>query len=219
MVWRKGAKAEDRMPSTRFEVLLSEEADRAGTMGPPIFYKVTLPQTEAGALLQLLSMHELDGATLFPGFDGVARVVRERIYWEGYEGTDAQPFHGELEKRRMELADRHFQQVPIYDTRYKETDDDYSTVRNMIAATRSVLDAGDYDPKLAERIGRLEEVQSSCRLRSTLYRSHRRQTKYPAPPNPAALNSPARQGRGRPARRRVMRSQCRWSAQQLGEYA
>jgi hypothetical protein len=104
MVWRKGAKAEDRMPSTRLEVLLSEEADRAGTMGPPIFYKVTLPQTEAGALLQLLSMHELDGATLFPGFDGVAWVVRERIYWEGYEGTDALPFHGELNKRRMELS-------------------------------------------------------------------------------------------------------------------
>jgi hypothetical protein len=28
----------------------------------------------------------------------------------------------------------------------------------MIVATRSVLDAGDYDPKLADRIERLEEV-------------------------------------------------------------
>jgi hypothetical protein len=161
MVWRKGAKAEAPMSSARLEVLLSEEADRAGTMGPPIFYKVTVPQTESGALLQLLSMHELDGATLFPGFDGAARVVRERVYWDEFEGTGAQPFDAELNKRRTALSDRYLGGVPVYDTRYNQRYDNYDIVRNMIAATRCCLDAGDYDPKLAHRIERLDQVQEA----------------------------------------------------------
>jgi hypothetical protein len=161
MVWRKGAKAENRMTSTRLEVLLSEEADRAGTMGPPIFYKVTVPQTEAGALLQLLSMHDVDGATLFPGFDGVARVVRERVYWEGYEGTNAQPIDGEFDNRRIALANRYFHGVPVYEARYKDAEGEYSTIREMIAATRNCLNAGDYGPKLADRIEQLEDLQKA----------------------------------------------------------
>lgn len=161
MLWRKGAKAEDFLPGKGLEVILSEEADRAGSAGPPILYKVTLPQSEAGPLLQLLSLHEVDGATLFPGFDGVARVVRERVYWDGFEGTDSQASDDELNGRRMALAERYLQKVPIFRSRYSNTDGKYSVTRNMISATRSCLEAGDYDPRLEDRIAELEDLRQS----------------------------------------------------------
>ena len=59
-------------------------------------------------------LNEVDGATLFPGFDGVARVIRERVYWDGSEGTDSRASGDELNGRRMALAERYLQKVPIY---------------------------------------------------------------------------------------------------------
>jgi hypothetical protein len=47
----------------------------------PLFYKYTLPRSEAGALLKWLARVPVTGASLFPGLDGVARDVRDRRRW------------------------------------------------------------------------------------------------------------------------------------------
>lgn len=42
--------------------------------------RLTLPVHEAGRLLRLLSFHGIDGASMFPGADGVVRAMRERKF-------------------------------------------------------------------------------------------------------------------------------------------
>ncbi|MGD0679395.1 MAG: FRG domain-containing protein [Polyangiaceae bacterium] len=53
--------------------------------------QMTLPITEAPKLLRLLSYEGIDGASMFPGADGVVRAMRERALWDvqvgGSEGT------------------------------------------------------------------------------------------------------------------------------------
>jgi hypothetical protein len=44
-------------------------------------FKLTLPASQAGPLLRLLSKYGVSGATLFPGFDGVARAIAEEDQW------------------------------------------------------------------------------------------------------------------------------------------
>jgi hypothetical protein len=45
-------------------------------------FKVILPSTEARKLLRLLSYEGIDGASMFPGADGVVRAMRERALWD-----------------------------------------------------------------------------------------------------------------------------------------
>lgn len=159
MVWRKGAEPQQAFDRVPLEILLSEEAERAGIMGPPIFLKFTAPSSESGALLQLLSLRQVDGATLFPGFDGVARVVRERPYWDGYKGTGAKPFEQKLRKRGNELRKSLMVDVPLYSVPEPQQDGNpYGLIGNLISATRRRIDAGDYDPKLSERIAQFEDM-------------------------------------------------------------
>jgi FRG domain len=107
MVWRKGARPEQLFNRHSMEEELSAEADRSGVRGLPIFYKLTLPQAESGSLLQLLSLQQIDGSTLFPGFDGVARVIRERIYWEGFEGTGGSCPESAIAKNRRQMDEEY----------------------------------------------------------------------------------------------------------------
>lgn len=44
-------------------------------------YKFVLPAGEAANLLKLLAKHGVTGATIFPGFDGVARAMTEEDRW------------------------------------------------------------------------------------------------------------------------------------------
>ena len=75
-------------------------------MGRAIFTKCTLPTSEANALLQLLSMNGVDGATLFPGYDGVARAVCERAHWLDYADKDITSCFAELIYRKDSLLER-----------------------------------------------------------------------------------------------------------------
>jgi len=43
--------------------------------------KLTLPQRQARRLLQLLSYSGINGSTMFPGYDGVVRRLREEAFW------------------------------------------------------------------------------------------------------------------------------------------
>ncbi len=49
---------------------------------PPILRRLTLPTTEAPKLLRLLSYEGIDGASMFPGADGVVRAMREVARWD-----------------------------------------------------------------------------------------------------------------------------------------
>jgi hypothetical protein len=48
----------------------------------PMLHRVTLPVTEAGKLLRLLSNDGINGASMFPGADGVVRAMREQAQWD-----------------------------------------------------------------------------------------------------------------------------------------
>jgi len=43
--------------------------------------QLTLPVSEAGPLLRLLALEGIEGAMLYPGYDGVGRSMRERSFW------------------------------------------------------------------------------------------------------------------------------------------
>ena len=45
-------------------------------------YKFVLPADQAASLLRLLAKHGVTGATMFPGFDGVARAMKEEDRWK-----------------------------------------------------------------------------------------------------------------------------------------
>ncbi|WP_437333591.1 FRG domain-containing protein [Sorangium sp. So ce394] len=48
----------------------------------PALRRLTLPTIEAPKLLRLLHEEGIDGASMFPGPDGVVRLMRERALWE-----------------------------------------------------------------------------------------------------------------------------------------
>ncbi len=58
---------------------------------PARLVQVTLPSSEAGALLRLLALEGIDGAALFPGYDGVKRAVDERQFWSGQRRRPTAP--------------------------------------------------------------------------------------------------------------------------------
>lgn len=64
-------------PFIPLEMAVSEE-----TLRPvPTLTQLTLPAGEAGELLWLLALQGVDGATLFPGYDGVRRGILDRRAW------------------------------------------------------------------------------------------------------------------------------------------
>jgi hypothetical protein len=114
MLWRHSAQPDAVFPRAPLEVILSQEADRTRKSAARIFNKVTVPKREAGAVLQLLSRNQVDGSTLFPGYDGIARVVRERVYWTDF-GLYEDSFTDELNRRTKELRARFdFGKTPLF---------------------------------------------------------------------------------------------------------
>jgi hypothetical protein len=53
----------------------------AGQKPVPDLLRFTLPLTGAGTLLRLLADEGINGASMFPGADGVARSMREGALW------------------------------------------------------------------------------------------------------------------------------------------
>lgn len=57
-------------------------AARAGSLHPaPVFRRIELGAVHAGELLWRLALEGITGASLFPGYQGVAKAVRERSQW------------------------------------------------------------------------------------------------------------------------------------------
>ncbi|MDE2104566.1 MAG: FRG domain-containing protein, partial [Patescibacteria group bacterium] len=49
---------------------------------PSPLIKMTVPCGVAARLLRLLSYEDIDGASMFPGVDGIVRAMRERALWD-----------------------------------------------------------------------------------------------------------------------------------------
>ncbi len=53
----------------------------------PVMAHVTLPGGEANKLLRLLNQVQINSATIYPGYQGVAKSLQERTYWDKKERT------------------------------------------------------------------------------------------------------------------------------------
>ena len=47
----------------------------------PMMYRLSVPRSEAGPLLQWLTHERVTGSAFFPGLDGVVRFVRDVARW------------------------------------------------------------------------------------------------------------------------------------------
>ena len=157
MVWRKRAKASQSFEEARLEHVLSDEASRAAMKpSPPVFYKLTVPQVEAGPCLELLSQFGLDGNTMFPGYDGAARVVRERVYWSGLKGTGAEPvphIPNATVARIRASAD-----LPLYGADGRAGDQFPAYYLRSLASS---LDAGDAMPNVESHASAVADILES----------------------------------------------------------
>ena len=62
--------------------LLQDALGAGATLKRPLMYRFVLPITAASKLLYLLAKDGVDSATLFPGYDGVAKALRDRALWD-----------------------------------------------------------------------------------------------------------------------------------------
>ena len=92
MVWRNQDEFASPFSTAQLELIVSRDADQRVVRGRAIFVKFTLPNSEANALLELLSMNGVDGAALFPGYDGVARAVCDQAHWVTHSRLDITPY-------------------------------------------------------------------------------------------------------------------------------
>jgi hypothetical protein len=78
-VWKSytGLKSLDEMPAT------------GGSGDFPTMYRFVLPTTQRLDLLRWLSFDDINASNLFPGYDGVAKEVREQRLRERARGTPA----------------------------------------------------------------------------------------------------------------------------------
>jgi FRG domain len=62
--------------------LLTPEDKASFLKDYPFIYHFTLPSSEAGKVLWYLDKTRVNAAKLFPGYDGAARAIKERLYQE-----------------------------------------------------------------------------------------------------------------------------------------
>ena len=62
--------------------LLTREKEYEWDDESPSLRKITLPKSEAGKLLRLLSYYDVTAAELFPGPAGVVRALRQSRWWD-----------------------------------------------------------------------------------------------------------------------------------------
>ena len=69
----------DRRP---LDELLQNAVGADATLNRPLMYRFVLPVTAARKLLYLLAKDGIDRATIFQGYDGVAKALRDRALWD-----------------------------------------------------------------------------------------------------------------------------------------
>jgi hypothetical protein len=76
LIVRRGASADDLVDRTPLDVLADE-------LKPPlVLFQFTLPISEAPSLLRLLALEGISAATIFPGYGGVVKALREEALWD-----------------------------------------------------------------------------------------------------------------------------------------
>jgi hypothetical protein len=78
----RGDAAYDMTVDAFVELLCREDPKLFVSGSPPIMRKLTLKMTHASELLRLLAIEGIDAASAFPGYDGVARSMKERTLWK-----------------------------------------------------------------------------------------------------------------------------------------
>ena len=76
---QRGAEAGKRRQYRPFD---AEGGTDPNVIPRPLMRRLTLPRREAPKLLRLLAYEGVTGATMYPGFGGVARAMRERALWD-----------------------------------------------------------------------------------------------------------------------------------------
>jgi hypothetical protein len=82
--WLHGEKAHAMRLEEYVELLPQErtaELEKTGVV-LPLMRRLSAPQSCAPKLLRLLSYDGIDGSSMFPGYDGVVRSLRERVLWD-----------------------------------------------------------------------------------------------------------------------------------------
>lgn len=59
----------------------------------PVMRQITLPIRESGRLLRLLAAHNIHAASIFPGFDGVVKYLKEWRRWDEPPPSGDLPIH------------------------------------------------------------------------------------------------------------------------------
>jgi hypothetical protein len=79
LTWLWGEQAHTMSLDTFAEMLVERGATDLGAapIAPPLMRRLTAPRSCAGKLLRLLSYEGVDGSSMFPGYDGVVRRMRE----------------------------------------------------------------------------------------------------------------------------------------------
>lgn len=70
------------------------------------YVKVTLPSMEAPAVLRMLHALGVDGATLFPGLTGIARLMEEQSLWAWDQDASWVQCASQQRARRQHMLDR-----------------------------------------------------------------------------------------------------------------
>jgi hypothetical protein len=81
-LWGEGGHT---MTLDKFVELLAErrgrELEKSG-VSPPVMRRLTAPRSCAPRLLRLLSYEGIDGSSMFPGYEGVVRSLKEHVLWD-----------------------------------------------------------------------------------------------------------------------------------------
>lgn len=69
-------------PNGPVEVISIEGLLRSHGASANVLSKITLPYSQTPLLLRLLAREGISGATLFPGYNGAAKLTEERSFWD-----------------------------------------------------------------------------------------------------------------------------------------
>jgi len=79
--WLHGEKAHDLCLEDYVQLVQTQYEPSALNCPAPLLRRLTAPQSCAPKLLRLLSYQGVDGASMFPGHDGVVKAMKERPLW------------------------------------------------------------------------------------------------------------------------------------------
>jgi hypothetical protein len=84
--WLHGEKAHERTVDEHLQALFARSPEGYLGVRPPLMYRASLDRSQAPRLLRLLADEGVTGATVFPGYEGVVKAMREEGWWRANKG-------------------------------------------------------------------------------------------------------------------------------------